>query len=162
MTETAHRRRVTGRHVDDWDESRRSIGGLLAITSRLMVADLHDRFDAAGFADVRPGSGNVFENIGSEGSTVAAMAQRAGITAQAMVQVVDDLQAKGYVERVADPTDRRIKVVRLTERGQAADRTGREFFQVIENGWSHHLGEERYREFRSALTDLVAAIEPKM
>jgi DNA-binding MarR family transcriptional regulator len=146
---------------DGWDGQRRTIGGLLVVASRALVADFHRRLDAAGFADVRPGSGNVFESVGSAGSTVAAMAQRAGISPQAMVQVVDYLEGRGYVERAPDPTDRRAKLVRLTERGRAADRAGRAHLQAIEAEWSLLLGEERYASFRAALEDLVAAIEDR-
>jgi DNA-binding MarR family transcriptional regulator len=146
---------------DDWTGASRTIGGLLSVALRTLIADFHERLDAAGFSDVRPGSGNVFESIGAGGSTVAAMAQRAGITPQAMVQVVDYLEARGYVARTPDPTDRRAKLVRLTDRGQAADQAGRDTLAAIEAEWRQQLGDERYAAFRATLEDLVAAFEAR-
>ncbi len=152
-------RRIATRHVDDWEESRRSTGGLLVVMLRMLTTEFHRRLDAAGHDDLRPGSGNVFEHIGSKGSSVASMAQRAGISAQAMVQVVDYLESKSYVSRGVDPADRRIKVVRLTERGIAANRAARQSLEDIEAEWSRSLGEDRYRAFKVTLRDLVAMIE---
>ena len=145
---------------DDWTGASRTIGGLLSVALRALIADFHDRLDAAGYPDVRPGSGNVFESIGFGGSTVAAMAQRAGITPQAMVQVVDYLEARGYVERTPDPTDRRAKLVRLTDRGRAADQAGRDTLAAIETAWRQHLGADRYDAFRATLEEIVATLEP--
>jgi DNA-binding MarR family transcriptional regulator len=87
------------------------------------------------------------------------MSQRAGISAQAMVQAVDYLEARGYVERSPDPADRRAKVVRLTARGRAADRAAREQLEAVEAEWARRIGPDRYQEFRLAFADLVVAIE---
>jgi DNA-binding MarR family transcriptional regulator len=89
------------------------------------------------------------------------MAQRAGISAQAMVQAVDYLEARGYVERSPDPTDRRAKVVRLTDKGRAADHAAREQLEAIEGEWAHQIGPDRYQEFRLAFAELIAAIEKR-
>jgi DNA-binding MarR family transcriptional regulator len=145
---------------NDWDGDR-SLGGLLAVALRALANDHHRRLDAAGYSDIRPGSGNVFEHIGPEGSTVAAMADRAGITPQAMVQFVDYLESRGYVERRADPTDRRAKIVRLTERGQDADRVARENLRAIEAEWERLIGKDRFQYLRMALHDLVLALNTR-
>ena len=48
------------------------------------------------------------------GTRLSDLAQRATITKQAMMQLVDDLQEMGCVRRVPDPQDARAKTVRLT------------------------------------------------
>ena len=48
------------------------------------------------------------------------MAAKAGITKQAVGQLVDELEAMGYVQRVPDPTDARARLVVYTDRGRAA------------------------------------------
>jgi DNA-binding MarR family transcriptional regulator len=159
VIDRAETERAPAGRRDDWDSDRRSIGGLLAVALRALVADHHRRLDAAGYPDIRPGSGNVFESIGSAGSTVGAMAERAGVTPQAMVQVVDYLESRGYVERVPDPADRRAKIVRLTDQGQAADRVARESLLAIEADWEQLIGEDRFRHLRASLQDLVAALD---
>ena len=158
MAESAGKRRARDEGRDGWTGHRRTLGGLLTVTSRAMGQELHRRLEAAGYADLRPGSGNVFEHVGPAGSTVAVMAQRAGITPQGMVQVVDHLAAHGYVERAPDPTDRRAKLVRLTERGHAADRVARATLLEIEAEWEVLLGEGSLRRLRATLEDLVATL----
>lgn len=50
----------------------------------------------------------------------SVLAERASLRAQSVGELVDDLAAKGYVERRADPLDRRAKPVYLTDRGRTA------------------------------------------
>jgi DNA-binding MarR family transcriptional regulator len=42
------------------------------------------------------------------------------MTLPAMSELVDDLQAAGYLERRPDPRDRRAKLIRLTRKGRYA------------------------------------------
>ena len=49
----------------------------------------------------------------------------AGMTKQSVGEIVDDLVALGYVERIPDPADRRAKLICLTERGEEAQRRPR-------------------------------------
>ena len=47
------------------------------------------------------------------------LAQRAGVTKQAMSQLVRLMERQGYLEQVPDLIDTRAKVVRMTGRGRA-------------------------------------------
>jgi DNA-binding MarR family transcriptional regulator len=147
--------------ADGWQSPRRSFGGLLAVSSRLFAREHHARLRAAGMEEIRPGSGNLFEHIGEHGSTVAAMAERAGITPQAMVQVVDYLEERGFVSREADVSDRRAKIVRLTERGRAADRIARDAIAEVEAEWMTVFEADRFALLRELLTALVEALEAR-
>jgi DNA-binding MarR family transcriptional regulator len=139
---------------DDWKPAVRSFTGLLTVLHRLLNAEFHRRMDAVGFADVRHGSGKVFEHLGSEGSTIASMARRAGVSAQALVQVVDELQDKGYVERVPSPGDRRAKLVRLTGRGVRLTATATTILEQMETEYRRALGTDRFSELRTLLEEL--------
>ncbi len=66
----------------------------------------------AGFADIRQTHGAVFQHVGIGGSQGRQMAKRAHMTKQSMAELVLYLEARGYVERVPDPADRRARVVR--------------------------------------------------
>lgn len=55
-----------------------------------------------------------------DGPRIGALARRMRMVNRSATDVVDDLEAKGYVRREPDATDRRATVVRLTESGQAA------------------------------------------
>ena len=73
----------------------------------------------AGFDDVRPAHTTVFQHIKAEGSRLSELAERAQITKQSMGYLVDYLEEHRYVERRADPSDRRASLIFLTEWGWA-------------------------------------------
>jgi DNA-binding MarR family transcriptional regulator len=54
----------------------------------------------------------------SEPRSQHALGQALGIPASRMVALVDELEAKGLLERVRDKTDRRINTVQLTGKGR--------------------------------------------
>ena len=55
---------------------------------------------------------------------------------QAMGELVDYLEARGYVERLPDPSDGRAKLVRLTERGWLAYRLAGRSVTELEATWA--------------------------
>jgi len=84
-----------------------------AILGRFLV-----RLGEAGFDDIREGHGCVFGFIDVEhGSRLTDLAERSGLTKQAVGETVAHLEGLGYVERVPDPKDRRAKIIKLTPRG---------------------------------------------
>jgi DNA-binding MarR family transcriptional regulator len=73
------------------------------------------------------------------------------MTKQSVGEVVSDLEQRGYVERVPDPSDGRAKIIRLTDRGQEAMALGREIIEEIERDWAERYGAERVAALRDAL-----------
>src|SRR5215468_10464789 len=61
----------------------------------------------------------VFESLDPDGTRLTVLAERAQISHQAMGEMVDELVRHGYLERVADPADRRARLIRATARGRA-------------------------------------------
>jgi DNA-binding MarR family transcriptional regulator len=126
----------------------------LAITD--FSEELYRRFAAAGYGDIRPGHGCVFGNIDPDGSRLTDMAQRARMTKQTVGEVASDLERRGYLERIPDPTDGRVKIIRLTDRGYEAQRVGRRLIDEIERDWAERYGEADIaglRETLEAITD---------
>jgi len=70
--------------------------------------------------------------------------------------VASDLEKRGYVERVPDPTDGRAKIIRLTERGRRARAIGRELIDEVEREWAERFGAERVVALREALEVITA------
>jgi DNA-binding MarR family transcriptional regulator len=68
---------------------------------------------------------------------------------------VDDLESRGYVRRVDDPTDGRAKVVRLTARGRRAVADARRAVQATEVRLRRELGDRRVDALRESLELLV-------
>jgi DNA-binding MarR family transcriptional regulator len=76
-----------------------------------------------------------------------------------MMQIVDDLEERGYVRRVQDPEDARAKVVRLTARGRRYVAEARRAVAALEARARRELGERRYEALRGALDQLVTGGE---
>jgi DNA-binding MarR family transcriptional regulator len=131
-------------------------GMLLSAAFRAFVTQLHDCLAAAGYPDIRPAHTHVFQWIGASGARVADMAEHAQLTKQAMAQLVDDLEQRGYLERQPDPDDRRAKIVRLTEAGWAVVRVGLACIESIEHTWARQLGPDQMHALRAMLADLGA------
>ena len=117
-----------------------------------VTAALADR----GASDLTPGQAAAILLIDRTGTRLTELAEQAQITKQAMMQVVDDLEALGYVRRAPDPRDARAKVVRLTPRGRAGKAEARRAMASVEGRIRRRLGESAHESFRRALGKLMA------
>ena len=77
-------------------------------------------------------------------------------TRQAAAQLVDELIAKGYVQRGRHPDDARARLITLTERGWACTRAADAATADAVRPWAAILGEQRLR----ALQDDLLRIAP--
>jgi DNA-binding MarR family transcriptional regulator len=129
--------------------------GLLVEVKSAISDELYERLHEIGYGDLRPAHGCVFgfiERVG--GDRLTALADRSGLTKQAVGEAVADLERLGYVERVPDPSDGRAKIIRLSERGREAAAAAEEIFADIERRYAAEVGEERFEEFRDTLRRL--------
>jgi DNA-binding MarR family transcriptional regulator len=135
----------------------RPLPAVLAQVKNLAVQDMFGRMAAEGFQDVREGHGCVFGFIDLEqGSRLTDLAERSGLTKQAVGEAVAELERKGYLERVPDPEDGRAKIIKLTGRGVDAALTGRRLFKEIEDEWAERYGEERVASLRECTEEIAA------
>ena len=133
----------------------RHLIALLNWAADLMVREMNHRLGQAGLDDIREAHGCVFGNIGPEGARLTDLAQRAGLTKQAVGEVVSELERLGYVERSPDPEDGRAKIIRLTEKGAVAQQAGYGILDEIEAEWAERIGEEGVEQIRDRLTELL-------
>lgn len=61
---------------------------------------------------------HITRHLSLQGDRITELAERAGISKQAMLDLVDQCEAWGLVVRVADPHDRRAKRVLYTDAGR--------------------------------------------
>jgi DNA-binding MarR family transcriptional regulator len=108
---------------------------LLRRTNHLMVNEITERMEASGFPDSPPSFHPIFENLDPDGTRLTVLAARAGLTHQSVGEVVAELERRGYVERIPDPTDRRARLVSLTERGRDLVRAAVQHIADIEREW---------------------------
>ena len=109
---------------------------VLRRTAQLMVAELVDRLTAAGYPDVPAAAHPLFENLDPAGTRLTELAARADMTHQAMGELVDTLERRGYVERRPDRADKRVRLVSLTTKGSQMTRIALREIAAIEATWS--------------------------
>jgi DNA-binding MarR family transcriptional regulator len=121
-----------------------------AVSDRLVAAHA-----AAGNGQVRPPHGFVIRALGDGGMTLTELASQLGVSKQAAQKLVDDMEARGLVERVASATDRRAKLLRLTADGQAVRATSLAESRRMESELRRSLGAETADAMRRALERFV-------
>jgi len=129
---------------------------LLGTAFDVFADELERRLADTPCSDIRISHGCVFGTIDPEGSRLTDLATRARMTKQSVGEVTSDLEQRGYVERVPDPSDGRAKIIRLTERGRAAQALGQGLIDELEQEWAERFGEERIAAFRDALEAITA------
>lgn len=106
--------------------------------------------------DQRRAHGSVMEQLDFEdGLRLTDLAQGAGMTPQAVGELVDQLEALGYVERRPDPRDRRAKNIYRTDRARNASRVAFETSHRIDTELEELLGAERLAELKDDLARIV-------
>lgn len=122
-----------------------------------LMDDLYRHLVEAGYEDLRPTHClNVFRLMDCDGTRPTALARRAGMTPQAMGDLIGHLERHGYVRRVPDPVDRRGRVVVYADRGTAAATVATAFFADQEAYWSGIVGPGRFHDMKSALAEILA------
>jgi DNA-binding MarR family transcriptional regulator len=89
------------------------------VASRAHIAAVTACLAERGYDDFPFASASLLWLLDEGGTRSTILAQRAGVTKQAMSQLVRLMERQGYLEQVADPTDTRAKRVRMTRRGEA-------------------------------------------
>jgi DNA-binding MarR family transcriptional regulator len=135
------------------------LGALLRLPLQELNVRVAADLAAAGFVDLRPAHFAVFQHLEAGGSRLTDLAARAQVTKQSMGALVDDLERWGYVERVPDPTDGRVRIVRRTARGWAVERVARASVRAFEEKWGQRVGAERMRQFRGMLEEFAATLD---
>jgi DNA-binding MarR family transcriptional regulator len=145
--------------AEDRDDAL-NVGLLLFIPYRALENHVFRRLAEAGFDDVTPAQGRVMERIGPAGTRLTELAEAAQVTKQTAGFLVDQLERTGYVRRTPDPSDARARLVRVAERGAAAQPIAAAAVAEMEAQWRAHLGERRWTQLREALTRLREITDP--
>jgi DNA-binding MarR family transcriptional regulator len=127
---------------------------LLLSAHRSLDGEIQAALRDRGVLDIRPGQAAALLLVDRTGTRLTELATRAGITKQAMMQVVDELQVLGCVRRVPDPSDARAKVVRLTAKGLRHRAAARKSIQGVEGRLRRWLGDRRYDALRAILAEM--------
>src|SRR3954470_13409479 len=139
--------------------SGQNTGLLLFYPYRALETRVLTALAAAGF-DVTLAQARVLQRIGPDGSRLTNLAAQAQVTKQTAGFLVDQLERRGYVERVPDPRDGRARLIRPAPRGLAAAALAAPVVAQVEAEWTAHLGAETMAAVRAALVRLREITDP--
>lgn len=140
---------------------RASAGQLLIRAARLVnergVARIRERHNRA----ARISHTALLPHIDLDGTRITEIAQRMGITKQAVNQAISEIEAMGLVRRVPDPEDGRAKLVRFTARGRRELLAGISILRELEDELASKIGRQRIKRLRDDLAVLVSCLEDR-
>ncbi|WP_055500569.1 MarR family winged helix-turn-helix transcriptional regulator [Streptomyces albus] len=133
------------------DHSRRNLPQLLGEGRRWFEEALLAALAAAGAVPVSPTQAQLFSVLDEEGTTVAELARRMGVTRQTAHQAVHGLVAAGLLEQTPDPASARQRLIRRTAEGTRVHARAEEVLAALEERLAERIGAEAVAALRAAL-----------
>ena len=127
------------------------IGALLRVPAQAIHRRIITELNAAGFEDLRVPHMAVLQFPGPDGVRPGVLAERAGMSKQAMNQLLRSLEGLGYLARSDAPDEGRARIVRLTKRGRAVYAKVHEILRDIEGEWGAELGSKNFAQLKELL-----------
>ena len=127
------------------------IGALLRVPAQTIHRRIIRELNAAGFDELRLPHMAVLQFPGPDGARPGVLAERAGMSKQAVNQLLRSLEGFDYIVRSDLAGDGSARVVRLTKRGRAAYSKIIEILRDIEHDWSTELGPNRFAQLKRLL-----------
>ena len=148
---------MTDINRDDLLEMRQdNIGRLFQRAARAYSELALEKFKKYGYDDLSLFHTALISNLDVEGSQIStAIAERAGVSKQAMGQLAKELEAKGLIQRVPDPSDKRAVLLKFTEDGIKFLEVAYQIKLEIESEYADIIGEENMLILRDLLGQLV-------
>ncbi len=127
---------------------------LLHATRGTYTAAIQHAQAKVGCGDI-PASGEpILSAMEWSGASLESVVRWLGVTKQAAGQAVDVLVARGYLERIRDPSDRRRVNLSLTDRGRNAGRAARGAIEQVDRDLRARVGDESIAHARKTLIAL--------
>lgn len=127
------------------------IGALLRVPSEAIHRRLIRELNESGFEGLALPHMAVFRFPGPDGVRPSLLAERAGMSKQAMNRILGSLEEMGYVVRSDAPGEGRARMVRFTKRGRAAYAKEIEVLREIEKEWREELGAKEFAQLKKLL-----------
>lgn len=120
-----------------------NIGRFLNNAVRRFEARVLELMSERGHSQARIAHVSLIRNLDVAGTRLTELARRASMSKQAMGELVDQCTELGLVDRIADPGDRRARIVRFTRAGLTWLRAFRGAIDVAEHEMRAELGKAR-------------------
>jgi DNA-binding MarR family transcriptional regulator len=142
----------------DLPAGRLAIGQLLVRLLRQFRAELFGPAAGQGYPDLREPHLHIFGNVGVDGIRLTDLAACAQLSLATTSELVSELQQLGYLERRADGTDKRAKLIFPTSRGRRALDDAGDLVAQIEERWAQIAGPQRFADACRTLQELLDAL----
>lgn len=127
------------------------IGALLRVPAEAIHRRIIRELNAAGFKGLSPAHMAVFRYPSPDGARPGVLAERAGMSKQAMNRLLGTLEELGYLVRSDAPGEGRARIVHFTKRGRAAYLKAIEVLRDIEREWNAELGPRDFAKLKELL-----------
>jgi DNA-binding MarR family transcriptional regulator len=127
------------------------IGALLRVPAEAIHRRIIRELNAAGFEDLNLPHIAIFRFPGPDGVRPGILAERAGMSKQAMNRLLGTLEDLGYLVRSDAPDEGRARLVRFTKRGHAAYAKAVQVLRDIEQEWISQLGPKDFAKLKEIL-----------
>jgi DNA-binding MarR family transcriptional regulator len=127
------------------------IGALLRVPAQAIHRRIIKDLNASGFDELSLAHIAVLQYPGPDGVRPGNLAERAGMSKQAMNRLLGSLEDLGYVVRSDAPDEGRARLVRMTKRGRAAYAKIYDILRDIEREWSAELGPRDFAKLKELL-----------
>jgi DNA-binding MarR family transcriptional regulator len=128
------------------------IGALLRVPAQAIHRRLINELNATGFDGLSIPHLAVLQFPGPDGVRPGTLAERAGMSKQAMNQLLRSLESLGYIVRSDLPNEGGARIVRFTRRGHAVYAKMIDVLRDVEREWSAELGPRRFMQLKELLT----------
>jgi DNA-binding MarR family transcriptional regulator len=127
------------------------IGALLRVPAQAIHRRIIKELNTGGFEELRVPHMAVLQFPGPDGVRPGALAERAGMSKQAMNQLLRSLEGLGYITRSNSTEEGRARIIRFTKRGRAAYAKVHDILRDIEREWSSELGPKDFLQLKDLL-----------
>ncbi len=127
------------------------IGALLRVPAEAIQRRIISELNAAGFTELSMPHMALLRYPGPDGVRPGVLAERAGMSKQAMNRLLGSLEDLGYLIRSDAPDEGRARIVRFTKRGHAAWARALEVLREIEREWCAVLGPKDFAQLKKLL-----------
>jgi MarR family transcriptional regulator for hemolysin len=135
-----------------------AIGFLITDVARLLRAEFDRRIAGAGLG-LTPGDARTLVNAARAGGVrQTVLAERMGVEAMTLSAYLDRLEAHGLVRRVPDPSDRRAKLVDVTDAAHPVLEEISRLSTELRGDISASLAPTQLEEIRHGLKTIRAAL----
>lgn len=131
-----------------------NLGRLLLIAVNNWQEALAKGLQQRGFEDIRSSHISLLRHIDTDGTRITEIAERAGITKQAVGQLVKTCEALNLVETRPDESDGRAKIVAFTKQGRKLINDQQAIIAAIDAGIEERIGKREFKAFREQLAML--------